>query len=118
MIKVYNSYVGAEIAVNNFDLFVSICKLIAQDQHTLEDHREYTEQGWGRVTFETDRFGGGYASFNFDLQTDAVTYAKGEPEEEQISSLARLTEIVSTQRRRLLRVRDLRAISERVNAEY
>jgi hypothetical protein len=118
MIKVFNSYVGGEIAVNSFSLFVSVCKLIAQEEHTLEDHREYTEYGFGRVTFETDRFGGGYASFNFDLKTNAVTYAKGQPEQEEITDLKRLIQIVSTQRKRLLKVRDLKAVAERINAEY
>lgn len=118
MIKVFNSYVGGEIAVNSFSLFVSVCKLIAQEEHTLEDHREYTECGFGRVTFETDRFGGGYASFNFDLKTNAVTYANGQPEQEEITDLKRLIQIVSTQRKRLLKVRDLKAVAERINAEY
>lgn len=118
MIKVFNSYVGAEIAVNSFGLFVSICKLIAQDEHTLEEHREYSDYGFGRVIFETDRFGGGYACFNFDLNTCAVTYAKGQPEEEQVTDLNKLIQIVKTQKKRLLKLRDLKAVSEMINAEY
>ena len=118
MIKVYNSYVGAEIAVNTFDLFVSICKLIAQEQHTLEDHREYHEYRWGAVWFMTDKFGGTYAQFHYDLTTGTVTYAKGQPEEEEVTTLQRLVEIINTQRRRLLRVRDLGAVYARINEEY
>lgn len=105
MIKVFNSFVGAEISVNSFSFFVSICKYVAEKLHTLEDHREYAEHGFGRVTFETDRFGGGYASFNFDLNTNAVTFAKGYPEEEQVTSLERLIEITDRLRQRMERVR-------------
>lgn len=118
MITVFNAYVGTEIKVNTFGMFVAVCKLIAQDEHTLEEHREYAEYGWGQVTFETDRFGGGYASFNFDIRTGAVTYAKGQPEQEDITDLKRLIQIVRTQRKRMERVRDLRAVGERINAEY
>ena len=118
MIKVFNSFVGAEIEVRSFSLFVSICKLIAQDLHTLEEHREYPEYGWGSVWFMTDKFGGGYAGFHFDTRTNAVTFAKGHPEEEQVTSLERLIEITDTARRRMLKVRDMNAVSEFINSQY
>lgn len=118
MIKVFNAYVGTEIDVNSFSFFASVCKYLAEQLRTLCEVREYTEHGWGQVTFETDRFGGGYASFNYDMRTGAVTYAKGHPEQEDVTTLERLRDIVNTQRKRMLRVRDLRAVSEAVNSEY
>jgi len=118
MIKVFNSYVGAEIAVNSFGLFVSVCKLIAQDMHTLEEHTECTEYHWGQVAFMTDKFGGVYAIFNFDTRTNDVTYMKGHPEEEPVTSLEQLIKLTNTARRRLEKVRDLKAVSAMINAEY
>ena len=118
MIKVFNSFVGAEISVNSFSLFTSICKYLAEKMHTLEEHREYQEHGFGSVWFMTDKFGGNYAGFHFNLKTSEVTYMKGHPKEERITSLERMTALIEADRKRMMQARDLRAISERVNAEY
>ena len=118
MIKVFNSYVGTEVKVNNFDFFVSICKYVAEKLQTLEEHRDFPEHRFGRVIFETDRFGGTYADFSFKHDSGAVLYAAGTAEQEQIFSLERLIEIVKVQRSRLEKVRDLAAISAHINAEY
>ena len=118
MIKVFNSYVGAEMQVNSFDFFVSICKYVAEKLQTLEEHRDFPEHKFGQVIFETDKFGGMYADFSFKHDSGAVLYAAGTAEQEQIFSLERLIQIVKVQRSRLEKVRDLAAIAAHINAEY
>ncbi len=118
MIKVFNSYVGAEIAVNSFGLFVSVCKLLAEKLHTLEEHTETPEYNWGQVAFMTDKFGGVYAIFNFDTRTNEVTFMKGHPEQEQVTSLEQLIKLIKTTRKRMEKVRDLKAVGQMINAEY
>lgn len=118
MIKVFNSYVGAEIDVNSFGLFVSVCKLLAEKLHTLEEHTESPEYNWGQVAFMTDKFGGVYAIFNFDTRTNEVTFMKGHPEQEQVTSLEQLIKLIKTTRKRMEKVRDLKAVSQMINAEY
>ena len=118
MIKVFNAYIGTEIKVDTFSLFASICKYVAEKLLTLEEHKDYPEHQWGSVWFMTDRFGGNYASFHFDATTAEVTYMKGYPQEERVTSLERLVDLVKADKKRMERARDLYAVAEAINREY
>lgn len=81
-----------------------------QTQFDIDDHPKY---GWTSFAFETDKFGGCYLCVG--LKYDG---ALSDTDTQQPVTLAEIAQKVPELRDKMLRERDMAAVSEFVNNEY
>ena len=102
-----------------YDEFVFYCKIIAQELNTrVECDNTHNEYGWARVSFQTDPFGGDYLMLNHYKDTGKVVANFGGEDEQEITSISMLTDLVQKNRDEELAGRNLEKIYEQVNEQY
>lgn len=102
----------------NFSDFANTCKIIANNLHTMVEVKDYSQYGFGKVAFMTDKFGGTYVFLHFDMETGHITNWYGHPEAREINDLSFLSYFVKSEMEKMLKSRDLEEISDRINTEY
>ena len=101
----------------NFNEFTNICKNIANDLNTMVEVKDYSKHGWAQVVFMTDKFGGTYAIFHFDTNTNEVKM-QGLVKDTVIRNEEQLRMTVKFNLNKMLENRDITEIYERINDEY
>lgn len=104
--------------MKTFEEFRVVCEMIADELHAMIEVKEYREYNWCSIVFMTDKFGGNYASFHYDLRTGVITNWYGYPDEKKINGIGELLKIVQESKEEMERNRDLDAIYDRINEEY
>lgn len=56
----------------DYNDFIDICKMIANEQHTLIKCNVYEEYKFATASFMTDQFGGNYCNIKYDFKTGEV----------------------------------------------
>lgn len=105
--------------INNFDQLVSICKEIVKNYttHSFVEEHVYTAFGWGSVAIMTDHFGGTYVNLHYKFKTGKVTNWYRDKGEQVIEDVDQLINVIIKSEAAHLKGRDLKAISDRINAE-
>lgn len=98
--------------------FVCACKMLAKQEHTMIDVREYADYGWTSIGFETDAFGGTYVHLHVDNKTGVVHNWFGSEKEQVIETFAQLCQLVHTEKERMLKARDMQALTDFINDQY
>ena len=101
-----------------YEDLVFACKCLAVFLETQVVIKEYREYGWVSIVFQTDNFGGCYTCLHYDLCTGELRKDFGTDRELDIDRLSTLYKIVKEDLERMLKERDLEAVSEFINAEY
>ena len=97
---------------------VEYCENLANELHTMMEAREYAEFGWASICFETDKFGGTYVCLHYDLKTGVVTNWYGSEHARVIDTLDQLRMMVKYYMKKMLKSRDMNAVSDFINSQY
>ena len=97
---------------------VEYCEKLAHELHTIMETREYTEFGWASIVFETDKFGGDYVNLHYDLNTGIVTNWYGSDRARVVDNLDQLKMMVKYYMKKMLKARDMNAVSDFINSQY
>lgn len=103
---------------DNLQEFVKVCKTIGNNLNTIVDVKDYSQYGWGQVSFMTDRFGGVYVCLHYDMNTKEVVNWYGEKSERRINDISNLSYFVKDEMKKALKERNLDKVYERINEEY
>lgn len=77
----------------DFNIFVNLCKDIAEKLECRVETRDYPDYGFKTVAIETDAFGGVFCNFHYDTKTGEITAWKNDKDETRIK---RIEDIVPT----------------------
>ena len=102
----------------SFNDFANTCKTIANNLQTMVEVNDYSEYGWGQVAFMTDKFGGTYVCLHFDMKTGKVTNWFGHKDAREINDISFLSYFVKSEMQKMLKARDMEALSEFINSQY
>lgn len=102
----------------NFQEFVKVCKTIGNNLNTIVEVKDYSQYGFGQVSFMTDRFGGTYVCLHYDMNNKEVVNWYGEKNERRINDISFLSYFVKDEMKKALKGRNLDEVYESVNAEY
>ena len=102
----------------SFNDFVNTCKTIATNLDTMVEIKEYSNYGWGQVSFMTDKFGGTYVCLHFDMKTGKVINWFGHKDAREINDLSFLSYFVKNEMEKMLKARNLKEIYNQINNEY
>ena len=101
----------------NFQDFKEFCEMIATQQHTMVEFREYPEYRWGAAVFMTDKFGGTYCNFKFDYDTLEVVDSF-DTEIKPYTNYADLIIHITERREREESLRDFDELYDFINSQY
>ena len=104
--------------MKDFKEFAKVCREIAKNLNTIVEVTNYSDYGWGQVTFMTDYFGGVYMSLHYDMKTGQVTNWYGTKDERRVNDISGLSYYVKDEMKKMLKARNLEEVSELINAEY
>ena len=102
----------------NFNDFASTCKTIAENLHTMVDVKDYSDYGWGQVSFMIDNFGGTYVCLHFDMSTGNVTNWFGQKDAREINDMSFLSYFVKSEMEKMFKARNMQDVCDRINTEY
>ena len=102
----------------SFNELTSICKNLASELHTMMEVHEYTQYGWAAISFMTDKFGGTYVHLHYDLKTGVVTNWYGSDHARVVETLDQLRMMVKYYMKKMLKARDMKALSDFINEQY
>ena len=97
---------------------VFACKVLAAMLETQVKIQEYPEYGWVSIVFQTDNFGGVYTILHYDLGTGELRKDYGTEKELDIDRLSALYKIVKEDMEKMLKARDMEAVSDFINSQY
>lgn len=101
-----------------YEIFEVFCEALAKNLHTIVECSRYDDYGWASVDFMTDKFGGGYAHFHYDLKTNVITYNFGYPDSKVINDISELPSLVKARRDYMLKARDMDGLYKFINDQY
>lgn len=101
----------------SFQDFKEFCELIANQQHTMVEFREYPEYRWGSAAFMTDKFGGTYCNFKFDYDTLQVVDSF-DTEIKPYTNFADIIIHITERREREESLRDFDELADFINSQY
>ena len=102
----------------NFNELTNVCKNLASDLHTMVEVSDYTEYGWSAISFMTDKFGGTYVNLHFDHKTGEVVNWYGSKKARKVESIDQLKMMVKYYMKKMLKARDMKALSDFINSQY
>lgn len=105
-------------ATENFQEFVKVCKTIGNNLNTIVEVKDYSQYGFGQVSFMIDHFGGTYVSLHYDMSTKEVVNWYGEKSERRINDISGLSYFVKDEMQKMLKKRNLDEVYENINTEY
>ena len=101
----------------NFEDFKDFCEIIAHQQHTIVEFRDYSEYRFGQAAFMTDKFGGTYCCFKFDYDTLQVVDSF-DTEIKPYTNYADLIIHITKRREQEESLRDFDELYDFINSQY